>query len=65
MGAILPKEIIDETACQFNIGVRCVDNCGGKKCDKCGWNPDVSAARADIVRRRLKLPKSHIRWVGE
>lgn len=41
--------------CKHNSGVNCYDQ---TKCDKCGWNPEVSKMRAAKTRHRLETYKS-------
>lgn len=37
--------------CLFNTSVDCLD----KKCDRCGWNPEVDKARKFKLRMKMKM----------
>ena len=39
--------------CKFNRNVDC--NEGGKRCTRCGWNPEVSEARLRKIKERLGI----------
>ena len=41
--------------CQFNQGVLCPPV--GRRCDRCGWNPEVSQKRGEEARKRRKNRK--------
>lgn len=41
--------IVKETCCNFNCAINCPKN--DRKCDKCGWNPIVSAKRKENIQK--------------
>ena len=41
------------SCCCFNKGVECDKN--ERKCDKCGWNPDVKKKRVEDWKKEQKL----------
>ena len=41
--------------CQYHVGVGCFPQDFKKKCEHCGWNPEVEKVRAAKLRAKLNL----------
>lgn len=38
------------TDCQYRKNINCPEE--GRRCDKCGWNPVVTAKRKEAIRKK-------------
>lgn len=45
------KKYIPLLPCKHATNVNCPET--GRRCNKCGWNPEVTAKRKEAIRRKL------------